>query len=69
MSNSYTKYLELKEQGAFKSDPNNVSQILYKASERGLKSQVFRVAMDLIRENPELSNDDAIILSAKELKI
>lgn len=69
MGNSYGKYLELKESGAFEFDPTNVTQVLYKAADSGLKSQVLYEAMDFIRENPELTNDGAILLAAKKLKL
>jgi hypothetical protein len=69
MGNSYDKYLELEERGAFEFDPTNVNQVLYKAADRGLKSQLLYKAMDFIRENPELTNDDAILLAAKEFKL
>lgn len=65
MENSYTKYMELLEEGAFDFDKNNVSHLLRAAAERGLKSQILYSAMDYIRENPSLTNDEAIILGAK----
>jgi len=46
-------------------DPTNVSHVLYEASERGLKSQILYTAMDLIRDNPALTNDEAILAASK----
>jgi len=69
MENSYTKYMELKADGAYDFDPTNISQILRMASDRGLKSQVLYEAMDCIRENPKLTNDEAIVLGAKKWKL
>lgn len=69
MGNSYSKYLELKECGALEFDPTNVAHVLYKAADKGLKSQLLYKAMDFIRKNPELTNDDAILLVAKEFKL
>ncbi|MDC0008775.1 hypothetical protein OAE73_00240 [bacterium] len=57
--------MELKEEGAFDFDKNNVSHLLRAAAERGLKSQILYSAMDYIRDNPNLTNDEAIILGAK----
>ena len=69
MSNSYDKYLDLKEEGAFEFDPNNIQHVLNKASEYGWRQTIMMGAMDLIRENPELSNNQAIIEMAKKYHI
>lgn len=65
MSNSYDKYLDLKEQGAFEFDPTNPNHVLEKANKIGLKTQILYTAMDLIRENKSLTNKEAILKSAK----
>lgn len=50
-------------------DPTNVSHILNRASERGYKAMIMYDAMDLIRSNPQLTNEEAIIECAKKWKV
>lgn len=69
MSNSYEKYLELKEEGAFDFDPTNYEMVLQKAAKIGLKTQILYSAMDLIRDNSELTNSAAILLASKNWNV
>jgi len=65
MENSYTKYMELKEQGAYDFDPTKMSHVLKLARTSGLREQIMFTAMDILRDNPSLSNEAVIIMSAK----
>ena len=69
MSNSYDKYLELEAEGAFKFDPTNSSHVLKLAYSKGLRQQVMFGAMDILRDNTEMSNEEVVIASAKNLKL
>lgn len=69
MENSYTKYLELKEEGVFDFDPTNVNHVLEKSRKYGWKQTILFGAMDLIRDNPKLSNNEAILEMAKKYHI
>lgn len=69
MSNSYDKYLELEAEGAFEFDPTNSSHVLKLAYSKGLRQQVMYDAMDVLRDDPSLTNEEAILKSAKSWKI
>ncbi len=69
MSNSYDKYLDLKEEGAFEFDSNNVQHVLNKAYEKGWRSTIMLEAMDNIREDSKLTNAEAILKAAKKYHI
>lgn len=66
MSNSYDKYLDLKEQGAFEFDPTNMGDVLNLAYSKGLRQEIMFKAMDILRDNPTLTNEEVVILSAKK---
>jgi len=66
MSNSYEKYLELEEEGVFNFDPNNVNDVLNLARQRGLRQEIMLSSLDIVRENPNLTNEQAILKSAKK---
>ena len=57
--------MELKEQGAYDFDPTNPSHVLKLARTSGLREQIMFTAMDILRDNPSLSNEEVIIMSAK----
>jgi hypothetical protein len=64
MSNSYEKYLELKEEGAFDFDPTNAQDVLKLAYSKGLRQQVMYDAMDVLRDDTQLTNEQAILKAA-----
>lgn len=66
MSNSYDKYLELEAEGAFEFDPTNMGDVLNLAYSKGLRQAIMFDAMDILRENPEMTNEEVVILSAKK---
>lgn len=66
MSNSYDKYLELEEEGAFRFDPTNMSDVLKLAHSKGLRQQVMFDAMDILRNDPKQTDTEVIILAAKK---
>jgi len=66
MGSILSKIAEMEEDGTLpKFDPTNMYDILSLAGERGIKQQIMFDAMDIIRDNPNMSNEDAIIVSAK----
>lgn len=69
MSNSYEKYLDLKEEGAFKFDPTNMGDVLNLAYSKGLRQEIMFDAMDILRQNPKLTNEQAILKSAKKWNV
>lgn len=69
MSNSYDKYLDLKEEGAFEFDPNNIQHVLNKAYKKGWRPIIMLEAMDNIREDSKLTNAEAILKAAKKYNI
>ena len=69
MGNSYDKYLQLKEEGAFDFDPTNATHVLEKSRAVGLRTQIMYDAMDIVRYQPNLSNEEAIIEAAKNWRV
>jgi len=70
MGSLLSKIREMEEEGTLpKFDPTNMFDILTLAQSRGLRQQLMFDAMDLIRDNPKLSNTEAIITSAKKWHI
>lgn len=69
MSNSYEKYLELEEEGVFNFDPNNVNDVLNLARQRGLRQEIMLRSLDIVRENTNLTNEQAILKSAKKWNV
>ena len=69
MSNSYEKYLELKEEGAFDFDPINAHHVLKEAYSKGLRQEVMYTAMDILRDNPDLTNEESILKAAAKWNI
>ena len=70
MGSLLDKVREMEEDGTLPVfDPTSISQVLYAASERGLKSMVIYDAMDYVRENPTLTNDEAVLMAAKRWKV
>jgi len=69
MSNSYEKYLELEEKGVFNFDTNNVNDVLNLARQRGLRQEIMLSSLDIVRENPNLTNEQAILKSAKKWNV
>jgi len=70
MGNILSKIAEMEEDGTIPQfDPTNVGDVLRKASEFGWKQTIMMGAMDLIRENPKLSNSQAILEMAKKYHI
>lgn len=69
MSNSYDKYLQLKEEGRLDYDPTNYKHVLEQAREIGLKTTILFDAMDIIRKSPGLTNGEAILRAASKWKL
>lgn len=69
MSNSYEKYLELEAEGVFNFDPNNVNDVLNLAYSKGLRQEIMFDTMDLVREDSSLTNEQAILKSAKKWNV
>lgn len=66
MSSLLKKISDLKDSGEFPEfDPTNHIHVLDKARVRGLKTQILFEAMDIIRDNSEMSNSAAILKAAK----
>lgn len=67
MSNILSKIADMEEDGTLpKFDPNYYVDVLNLARKKGLRSEVMYSAMDIIRDNPTLTNEEAIMLSAKK---
>jgi hypothetical protein len=61
------KIREMEEDGTLPQfDPTNMGDVLNLAYSKGLRQQIMFDAMDIIRENPNLSNEEAVISSAKK---
>lgn len=64
------KIRDMEEEGTLPQfDPTNINDVLRKASDYGWRQTIFFGAMDLIRENPKLSNNEAILEMAKKYHI
>jgi|TARA_R110002126_G_scaffold91367_1_gene217502 hypothetical protein len=67
MGNILSKIADMEEDGTLpKFDPNYYVDVLNLARKKGLRSEVMYSAMDIIRDNPTLTNQEAIMLSAKK---
>jgi len=67
MGNILSKIREMEEDGTLPQfDPTNMGDVLNLAYSKGLRQQIMFDAMDIIRENPNLSNEEAVISSAKK---
>lgn len=67
MGNILSKIREMEEDGTLPQfDPTNMGDVLNLAYSKGLRQQIMFDAMDMIRENPNLSNEEAVISSAKK---
>lgn len=67
MGNILSKIADMEEDGTLpKFDPNYYVDVLNLARKKGLRSEVMFSAMDIIRDNPTLTNEEAIMLSAKK---
>lgn len=67
MGNILSKIADMEEDGTLpKFDPNYYVDVLNLARKKGLRSEVMYSAMDIIRDNPALTNQEAIMLSAKK---
>ena len=67
MGNILRKIADMEEDGTLpKFDPNYYVDVLNLARKKGLRSEVMYSAMDIIRDNPTLTNQEAIMLSAKK---
>ena len=70
MGNILSKIADMEEEGTLpKFNPNYYVDVLDLASKKGLRGQVMYTAMDIVRENPNLTNEEAIVLSGKRCKI
>ena len=70
MGNILSKIREMEEDGTLPQfDPNNMGDVLRLAADRGLRQQIMFDAMDMIRETPGLSNEEAIISSARKWRV
>ena len=64
------KIRDMEEEGTLPQfDPTNINEVLRKASDYGWRPTIFFGAMDLIRKNPKLSNNEAILEMAKKYHI
>jgi hypothetical protein len=50
-------------------DPANINDVLRISSKYGLRYTIMNDAMEFIRNNPKISNDDAIMLAAQKWNI
>tara|TARA_B110000967_G_scaffold210023_1_gene269640 strand:+ start:6552 stop:6767 length:216 start_codon:yes stop_codon:yes gene_type:complete len=50
-------------------DPTNMSDVLRLASERGLKHMIMMDAMDILRDNPRMTNEEVVLLAAKNWQL
>ena len=67
MGNILSKIADMEEDGTLpKFDPNYYVDVLNLARKKGLRSEVMYSAMDIIRDNPTLTNEEAIMLSVKK---
>jgi hypothetical protein len=67
MGNILSKIREMEEDGTLPQfDSTNMGDVLNLAYSKGLRQQIMFDAMDMIRENPNLSNEEAVISSAKK---
>jgi len=67
MGNILSKIREMEEDGTLPQfDPTNMGDVLNLAYSKGLRQQIMFDAMDMIRETPNLSNEEAVISSAKK---
>jgi len=48
---------------------NKKNDVLNLARKRGLRLEVMCTAMDIVREEPNLTNEEAIVKSAKRWKL
>ena len=70
MSNLLSKIRDMEEDGTLPDfDPTNISHVLNRASDMGVKSMVLYAAMDIIRDQPQLTNEDAILKAADLWKV
>lgn len=70
MGSLLRKIREMEEDGTLPQfDPTNYTHVLQRASERGLKTQILFEAMDIIRDNSEMSNETAILEASRRWKI
>ena len=70
MGSLLSKIREMEEDGTLPVfDPTNVSDVLNRASGMGVKSMVLYAAMDIIRDQPQLTNEDAILKAADLWKV
>ena len=67
MGNILSKIADMEEDGTLpKFDPNYYVDVLNLARKKGLRREVMYSAMDIIRDKPTLTNEEAIMLSAKK---
>jgi hypothetical protein len=70
MGSIVDKIAELMEDGYTETfNPENVQDVLSRAYKTGWRQTVMFTAMDNIRSNPKLTNDEAILMSAKKYDI
>lgn len=70
MGSLLRKIREMEEDGTLPQfDPTNYVHVLQRASERGLKTQILFEAMDIIRDNSQMSNETAILEASRRWKI
>jgi hypothetical protein len=50
-------------------DPTNMSDVLRLASDRGLKHMIMMDAMDILRDNPRMTNEEVVLLAAKNWQL
>lgn len=50
-------------------DPTDITQVLKKATDRGIRHHIMFEAMDIIRDNPTFTNEQAILEAFKKWNI
>jgi len=67
MGNILSKISDMEEDGTLpKFDSTNYGDVLNLARTKGLRQQIMFGAMDILRDNPTLTNSEAVIKSAKK---
>lgn len=70
MGNILSKIADMEEDGTLpKFDPNYYVDVLNLSRKKGLRLEVMCTAMDIVREQPNLTNEEAIVKSAKKWKL
>jgi hypothetical protein len=70
MSDSIKKYEELMEEGKFQSSEEaKIDVLLFSLRNTGFRQQVMLTAIDMVRNDTTLTNEEAIIKAAKHFNV